>query len=48
MQSDRRSIGVLLILGNDTAFGGRENFTYVRALLNSTNPDLGLGLNLTV
>jgi hypothetical protein len=48
MQGDRSSIGVLLILGNDKRFEGSENFTYAGTLLNSTNPDLGLGLNLTV
>jgi hypothetical protein len=48
MQSDRSSIRVLLVLGNDKEFGGSENFSYVRGLLNASNPELGLNLNLTV
>jgi len=48
MQSDRSSIRTLLILGNDKEFGGSENFSYIRGLLNATSPELGLNLNLTV
>jgi hypothetical protein len=48
IQSDRSSIQVLLILGNDRTFGGSENFSFVKTYLGETNPDTGLGFNLTV
>jgi hypothetical protein len=48
VQSDRSSIRILLVPGNDKTLGGSENFSYAMALLNSTNPELGLDLNLTV
>jgi hypothetical protein len=48
MQSDRSSIRALLVIGNDKEFGGSENFSYIRGLLNATSPELGLNLNLTV
>jgi hypothetical protein len=47
-QSDRSSTRVLLILGNDRTFGGSENFSFIETYLRETNPDRGLGLNMTV
>jgi hypothetical protein len=48
IQSDRSSTRALFIVGNDRTFGGSENFSYAMAVLNGTNPELDLNLNLTV
>jgi hypothetical protein len=48
IHSDRYSIQVVLVSGNDKALGGNENFSSLKLMLGETNPDTGLGLNLTV
>jgi hypothetical protein len=46
--ADRYSIHALLISGNDKALGGNENFSSFKLVLNGTDPEKELGLNLTV
>jgi hypothetical protein len=48
IHSDRYSIQVALVSGNDKALGGNENFSSLKLLLGETNPETGIGLNLTV
>jgi hypothetical protein len=48
VRSDRSSIGVIMVSGNDRAFGGNENFSYLKRVLGGTTPENSLGFNLTV
>jgi hypothetical protein len=48
LQTERHSIKVVLIPGNDYALGGNENLSDFRSLLQGTSLESGLGLNLNV
>ncbi|WXG43119.1 MAG: hypothetical protein WED04_03530 [Promethearchaeati archaeon SRVP18_Atabeyarchaeia-1] len=48
VHSDRSSIGVVLVSGNDKPTGGREVFGGFNLMVAGISPESGLGLNLTV
>jgi hypothetical protein len=48
VQTDRHSIKVVLLSGNDIFYGGSENISSLITMINGTSPERGVGLNLTV
>jgi hypothetical protein len=48
VRNDRHLIHATLVIGNSSIPAQNENYSDVETFLKETNPDLGLGLNLTI